>query len=92
VYAFRRYRDARPLEDAALQPQIALRRAADRLELEATIRLSAPYRNEKLALGLAVVAEEENGALSYWGIRHASGKPDFHHPDAFALELDEVRD
>jgi hypothetical protein len=92
VYAFRRYRDAAPLEDRALQPQIALRRAADRLELEATIRLLAPYRDEKLALGLAVVAEEDNGALSYWAIRHAPGKPDFHHPDAFALELDEVRD
>lgn len=92
VYAFRRYRDAAPLEDRTPQPQIALRRAADRLELEATIRLLAPYRDQKLSLGLAVVAEEENGALSYWAIRHAPGKPDFHHPDAFALELDEVRD
>lgn len=92
VYAFRRYRDAAPPADGTLQPQIALRRAADRLELEATIRLLPAYRDQRLSLGLAVVAEEDNGSLSYWAIRHAPGKPDFHHPDAFAVELDEVRD
>jgi hypothetical protein len=37
------------------------------------------------------VIEEIDGALSYWALRHAPGKPDFHHRDAFALELDEVR-
>ncbi len=40
-----------------------------------------------LALGLSVVIEEESGALSYWALRHAPGKPDFHHASAFALEL-----
>jgi hypothetical protein len=35
--------------------------------------------------------EDRSGSLSYWALRHAAGKPDFHHPDAFALELDEVR-
>ena len=35
---------------------------------------------------LAVI-EENDGRLSYWALRHAPGKPDFHHPEAFALEL-----
>ena len=40
------------------------------------------------ALALAAVIEDEAGALSYWALRHAAGVPDFHHPDAYALELE----
>jgi hypothetical protein len=36
---------------------------------------------------VAAVIEDENGRLSYWGLRHPSGKPDFHHPDGFILEV-----
>ena len=32
--------------------------------------------------------EAADGTLSYWALRHAAGKPDFHHPDAFALEIE----
>ena len=38
-------------------------------------------------LGLSAVIEEKGGALSYWALRHAPGRPDFHHPRAFALRL-----
>jgi hypothetical protein len=38
-------------------------------------------------LGLSAVIEEERGMLSYWALKHPTGRPDFHHPDAFALEL-----
>jgi len=41
-----------------------------------------------LRLALAAVVEDERGMLSYWALRHPAGKPDFHHPDAFALELE----
>ena len=44
-----------------------------------------------LALVVSAVIEDDSGALSYWALRHPPGKPDFHHPDAFAMELDEVR-
>jgi len=37
---------------------------------------------------LSAVIEEESGTLSYWALRHAPGRADFHHPDGFALELD----
>ena len=41
-----------------------------------------------LRLGAAAVLEDDNGRLSYWALCHPPGKPDFHHPDGFVLELD----
>jgi hypothetical protein len=32
--------------------------------------------------------EDAGGVLSYWALDHPAGKPDFHHPDAFALQLE----
>ena len=56
-------------------------------ELEATV----PLRGDAGRLALSAVIEMQGGALSYWALRHAPGKPDFHHSDAFALSLDELR-
>ena len=38
-------------------------------------------------LGLSAVIEENNGRISYWALAHPPGKPDFHHPDCFRIEL-----
>ena len=38
-------------------------------------------------LALTAVIEETGGAKSYWALKHAPGKPDFHHADGFVLEL-----
>lgn len=38
-------------------------------------------------ISLAAVIEEKDGTKSYWALRHPPGKPDFHHPDCFALQL-----
>jgi hypothetical protein len=43
----------------------------------------APYWR----VGLSAVIEEVDGVLSYWALAHPAGKPDFHHPDSFALTL-----
>ena len=40
-----------------------------------------------MQIGLSAVIEETDGTKSYWAPRHPPGKPDFHHPDCFALEL-----
>jgi hypothetical protein len=40
-------------------------------------------------LGLSAVIEEASGRKSYWALAHAPGKPDFHHPDAFAFDLEQ---
>jgi hypothetical protein len=90
AFAFKSYRDGGPIEDDGLHPKIVVRSAANCFELEAIIRL---YRlplarpDTSLRLGLSAVIEENNGPLSYWALKHPTGKPDFHHPDSFALEL-----
>ena len=42
---------------------------------------------QPLRLGLSAVIEDDSGKLSYWALKHPSGKPDFHHPDTFVLEI-----
>jgi hypothetical protein len=94
AYAFTGYREGTSLVDEALNPQIAVESRDGRLDLYALIdlpRLSAAYARSRLHLGLAVIIEEDTGGMSYWALKHAPGKPDFHHRDAFALELDELR-
>jgi len=74
--------------------QAELRRAATEVELDASIRLdrlSPMHRDAKLSIAVSAVVEDQDGLLSYWALRHPPGKPDFHHADAFALVLDEVR-
>jgi hypothetical protein len=44
------------------------------------------YRS--IRLGLSALVEAIDGELSYWALRHLPGKPDFHHVDAFDLQLD----
>jgi hypothetical protein len=88
AYEFHRYREGSLLTDPALDPRIAVRRGEDRLELEARV----PYPAQASSIALSVVIEDRAGLLSYWALRHPPGKPDFHHPVGFALELDEVRD
>ncbi len=90
VYSFRAYRDAAKLAEGGLMPEIAVRSTTTRLELDATIRVNRLIPippGTQLRLGLSAVLEELNGTHSYWALRHPPGKPDFHHPDAFALEL-----
>ena len=94
AYAFDRYRQGAQAAIAALDPEVSVRRVPGALELSARMRLdrlSPAYSRAKLAIALAAVIEDEDGTLSYWALVHPPGKPDFHHPDAFALELDEIR-
>lgn len=92
AYAFDAYRAPRAGEwhAAELAPQFAVRGAASKLELDAVIRLdrlSALHPGAPLSLALSAVIEDSDGVLSYWALRHPLGAPDFHHPEAFALEL-----
>lgn len=85
AHAFERYRQGGMLADKALAPRIAVRRGAGTLELDALIRLG--NLEGRLLVGLSAVIEAADGSLSYWALRHPAGKPDFHHREAFALEL-----
>ncbi len=93
VFAFERYRVGAPLIDGALDPQFlqsSVRCAEGKLALDAGIalaRLSPLHARGRLSLALSAVIEDDEGVLSYWALAHPPGKPDFHHPQAFALEL-----
>lgn len=92
AYAFRDYRQASDQQSGAAAhasaPVIRVHRSAQRLALEAELALDPPPSYRPLRLGLCAVVEAADGALSYWALRHPPGKPDFHHIDAFALQLD----
>ncbi len=96
VYAFRRYRERVPLgiDATDVNPRIVTRADTKTLELDAVIRLDRlwpMHPGARLSLALCAVIEDQDGSLSYWALKHPPGKPDFHHSDAFALELDEIR-
>jgi len=90
IYAFHGYREPAALPDDAAAPEVTVRCSPNRIELDAVVRaasLSTEYAHTALRVALAAVVEDARGALSYWALSHPPGKPDFHHPDAFALEL-----
>ena len=82
AYAFTDYRRGGPL--AGQDPGIVVSAAARELELAASVDAGIQGH---LLIGLCAVIEDARGGLSYWALRHAPGKPDFHHRDSFALEL-----
>jgi hypothetical protein len=90
TYAFQRYRVGVLLDGDPRPPDIVVHHTLDRLELSVTFRieqLSALQSDAILRLGLSAVIEASDGKLSYWALKHPADKPDFHHPDSFALEL-----
>jgi hypothetical protein len=72
----------RPAEVEA--PKIAVEASETRLVLRAELILPGVAAWQA---GLSAVLEEKNGGLSYWALAHPPGKPDFHHPDCFTLDL-----
>jgi hypothetical protein len=90
IYRFSAYRERMSPVEVGRAPEISVRRSDDGLELEAAVCLGhIPELRDarQLRIALAAVIEDENGRLSYWGLRHSPGKPDFHHPNGFALEV-----
>jgi hypothetical protein len=86
VYDFRGYRDGGVLENEHA-PGIVVHKAMDRLELGAEIGQGLLPHGRPLRLGLSAVVEDAGGLLSYWALRHPPGEPDFHHSDAFAVQM-----
>ncbi len=87
-YHFSSYRHSSPLEEGEPTPQITTWNMAHGVKVEASVHLPQSLITQPLRIALSAVIEEQNGILSYWALHHPPGKPDFHHPDAFALEID----
>ena len=72
---------------AGAPPAIVVRRDPRVLRLETELRALGLADDASWRMAISAVIEETNGRLSYWALGHPPGKPDFHHPDCFALEL-----
>jgi len=90
IYRFSAYREGMSRAGMDGAPEISIRRCDGGLELESAVSLGhlADLRDARhLRVAMAAVIEDDGGGLSYWGLRHSPGKPDFHHPNGFALEV-----
>jgi hypothetical protein len=87
LYSFESYRKGMAPVSGAPSPEISVQRTAHQLQMDVRVDLRSLSRPG--TLGLAAVIEDENARLSYWALKHPAPQPDFHHPDAFALELPE---
>ena len=90
-YRFDHYREGMATPAGLALTHLTRRASASLFELVATLDLAGQADltfDRAVRLGLSVVIEETSGARSYWALAHAPGKPDFHHPDAFAATLE----
>ena len=75
---------------AEVSPTVRLEREGSTLRLQASLSLAdltPAFTSAALQLAASAVIENRAGYRSYWAARHAPGKPDFHHADAFAIAL-----
>ena len=75
-----------PATDVA-PPSLEVGLDKGQLMVAAAVTLASLPAHEPWRVGLSAVIEESDGRLSYWALAHPAGRPDFHHPDCFALEL-----
>jgi hypothetical protein len=88
AYRFDGYRKGMaPAEIAPGRVDVSAKR--DVLTLSTSIDLTGSRLHPEgpWQVGLSAVIEDRAGSISYWALAHSPGKPDFHHPDCFALEL-----
>jgi hypothetical protein len=68
------------------RPKVVSTPWQNRYELSAGVMLP-DWGDLPWQVNLCAVLEEKDGNKSYWALAHPPGKPDFHHPDCFVLEL-----
>ncbi|MBJ7526172.1 MAG: DOMON-like domain-containing protein [Sphingomonadaceae bacterium] len=87
AYQFAGYRSDR-VELETNAPNIRVAQTANALTLTATIALPDAWRERSLRAGISAVMATKSGDISYWAAAHPPGKPDFHHKDCFAVQLE----
>jgi hypothetical protein len=87
VYSFDRYREGMAPVAMAEPPEVRVEATSSRLHIDARVSTSALFAASTLRIALAAVIEDESGTLSYWALKHAPSRPDFHHPAGFLLEV-----
>jgi hypothetical protein len=87
AYRFSGYRAGMAPLTGIRPPRIQLQTRADEMVLHADVELPPDLAPAGLRLGITAVVEKAEGGLSYWALRHAGDRPDFHHPDSFGFEI-----
>jgi len=87
VYSFDRYREGMAPVAMPSPPQMRIGVTPGLLTMEVRVDTRALFDGAKLRVALAAVIEDDSGNISYWALRHAPTKPDFHHPTGFILEV-----
>ena len=93
AYAFERYRTGMRPVGLPSPPRVELSRSGSQLTVEARVGVQALLPESwhasgaPLRIALSAVIEDESGRISYWALKHAPDKPDFHHAAGFILEV-----
>jgi hypothetical protein len=86
-YRFGGYRARAAAEPEDAAPELRISQTSGELSVRAVIRPPELRGADLQRLALAAVIEDRDGNLSYWALQHPPGKPDFHHPHGFVLEI-----
>ena len=90
MYRFDRYRERGEQFDG-VPPTVLVRRTETQLDLEVVVgigELTQTSPASRPRLGLSAIIEDVDGARSFWALKHVGDKPDFHHENSFAIELE----
>jgi hypothetical protein len=88
AYRFAAYRQGMADLTEGAAPLISCRASAASLAVAVTLDLDwlqDPF--DTVRLGLTAVIEDRAQVLSYWALKHASEKPDFHRAECFVAAL-----
>ncbi len=95
AYEFSGYRAGMKPLALSVDPAIRTRRQPGSFELSATLDLqwlAVGVSPAALRLGLTAVIEDRARVLSYFALKHAAEKPDFHHAGGFVASLASVKE
>jgi hypothetical protein len=94
AYGFSGYRerDASRPEPAPPAPWMEFTYGAGGWTLQARLDVAAlpEAAAAQIEFGVAAVLEAADGNLSYWALRHAAARPDFHRRETFVLRLSDL--
>lgn len=89
AYDFDGYRSGmRPTADVRVEvPSSKQSYQACSLQVGVDLRAAVPTPRPDWRLGLSAIVETIAGGRCFFALNHPPGEPDFHHPDAFSLDL-----
>ena len=88
AYRFRERR--RGMQNIDIPPPALDIHAGLQLEVMAVVDLTGVAElpeNRPWKANITAIIEQADGVMSYWALKHAPDKADFHHPDGFVLDL-----